>query len=94
MLRVGDAMAVSSHVEALLVVVRHKAIRRPVLKELRRVLDACPVPKLGFVVTHADTELGGYGYAQTESREARNDGRRVRFPGPVAITPEARKVSE
>lgn len=94
MLRVGDAMAVSSQVEALLVVVRHKAIRRPILKELRRVLDACPAPKLGFVVTHADNELGGYGYAETESREASKDGRRVHLPGRLATAPDARKVSE
>jgi capsular exopolysaccharide synthesis family protein len=94
MLRVGDAMAVSTHVDALLVVVRHKAIRRPILTELRRVLDACPAPKLGFVVTHADNELGGYGYGATESREGSKDGRRVPLPGGLAMAPEGRKVSQ
>lgn len=77
LLRVGDAMALSTHVDALLVVVRFKAIRRPVLKELRRVLDACPRPKLGYVVTDADDDLGyGYGYGAEPAPDAKNSWRR------------------
>jgi capsular exopolysaccharide synthesis family protein len=92
MLRVGDAMAVSTHVDALLVVVRNNAIRRPVLKELRRVLDACPVPKLGFVVTHADNEIGGYGYESRSPEEGSDEGNRL--PGRLAVAPVARKASK
>jgi Mrp family chromosome partitioning ATPase/capsular polysaccharide biosynthesis protein len=60
LLRVGDGIALSSYVDALLVVVRLNAVRRPILKELRRVLDACPTPKLGFVVTAVEDEEFGY----------------------------------
>lgn len=93
LLRVGDAMALSTQVDALLVVVRLNAIRRPILKELRRVLDACPAPKLGFVVTHADNELG-YGYVGIESRHDENDGTQVHLPGRLAVAPEVREASE
>jgi non-specific protein-tyrosine kinase len=51
LLDVGDAMTVSSNVDALLVVTRLDVIRRPMLGELRRVLASCPAPTLGFVLT-------------------------------------------
>jgi capsular exopolysaccharide synthesis family protein len=92
LLRVGDAMALSAQVDALLVVVRFNAIRRPILKELRRVLDACPAPKLGVVITHADNELG-YGYAEIESRQSEESRAGVRLPGRLAVA-EGREVSE
>lgn len=63
LLQLGDAMTLSGKVDALLVVTRLKVVRRPLLNELRRVLAAIPTPKLGFVVTGAETEEGyGSGY--------------------------------
>jgi capsular exopolysaccharide synthesis family protein len=67
LLTVGDALALSSRVDALLVVSRLKTIRRGMLAELQRVLAASPAEKLGFVVTDAGAEDGygssyGYGY--------------------------------
>jgi succinoglycan biosynthesis transport protein ExoP len=58
LLRVGDAMALTSHVDALLLVANLGAIRPPMLEELRRLLADCPVPKLGFVLTGADLDAG------------------------------------
>lgn len=61
LLHVGDAMALSAKVDGLIVVARLNVLRRPMLGELRRTLDACPAAKLGFVVTGAELEDGGYG---------------------------------
>jgi succinoglycan biosynthesis transport protein ExoP len=60
-LQVGDAMALSSGVDGLFVVTRLNVVRRPMVKEFRRALDASPALKLGFAVTGAESE-GGYGY--------------------------------
>jgi Mrp family chromosome partitioning ATPase len=54
LLGIGDGVALSRHVDALLVVVRHGSTRRSTLAELRRVLDTCPVRKLGFVLTNTE----------------------------------------
>jgi capsular exopolysaccharide synthesis family protein len=67
LLRVSDAIVLSGNVEAMFVVVRCNVVRRPVLKELRRVLDGCPSPRLGFVATGVETDLG-YGYSPSEPR--------------------------
>jgi polysaccharide biosynthesis transport protein len=61
LLRVGDALALTTYVDGLLVVTSLRAIRPPMLDELRRVLTECPVAKLGFILTGADLE-GGYEY--------------------------------
>ena len=61
LLRVGDALALTAYVDGLLVVTSLRAIRPPMLDELRRVLTECPVAKLGFILTGADLE-GGYEY--------------------------------
>lgn len=60
LLIVGDAMALTSHVDAVVVVTRMSVVRRPMLRELRRVLDRIPAEKLGFVVTGASEESGYY----------------------------------
>ena len=62
LLHVGDAMALSAWVDALVIVSRLNAIRRPMLAELRRLMHSCPATPLGFVVTGADLE-SSYGYA-------------------------------
>ena len=78
LLLVGDTMALSSRVDAVIVVTRLNVVRRPLLRELRRVLAVCPAGKLGFVVTGAELEddyrygYGGYyAYGQQSAKEAR-----------------------
>jgi Mrp family chromosome partitioning ATPase/capsular polysaccharide biosynthesis protein len=58
LLRVGDALALTTHVDALLLVANLRAVRPTMLDELRRLLADCPVPKLGFVLTGANLEEG------------------------------------
>jgi succinoglycan biosynthesis transport protein ExoP len=71
LLVVGDAMTLSARVDAMFVVTRLKVVHRGMLLELRRLLEACPAEKFGYVV--ASAELGesyayayAYGYAATE----------------------------
>jgi tyrosine-protein kinase len=51
LLNLSDTVALSSKVDALVVVVHSTSTRRPVLGELRRVLDSARAVKLGFVFT-------------------------------------------
>jgi Mrp family chromosome partitioning ATPase len=77
-LHVGDAMALSAHVDGLIVVGRLKVVRRPMLAELRRLLAVAPAAKLGVVVTGAQAEEGygsSYYYARGAKR-SRITGRR------------------
>jgi non-specific protein-tyrosine kinase len=64
LLPVGDARTLSRLADALLPVVNLGSATRPMLRELRRVLDACPTPTLGFVATGVSPErhdpYGGY----------------------------------
>jgi Mrp family chromosome partitioning ATPase len=63
LLHVGDGLALSAKVDAVLVVTRMEMMRRPILGELERLLETMPAHKLGFVVTGAEAEEGyGYGY--------------------------------
>jgi non-specific protein-tyrosine kinase len=88
-LRVGDALALSRNVDAVLLVTRAKVVRRPMLAELRRLLDHSGASPLGFVVTgsgsddsHAYAYGYGYGYDQQE-RRARPEGVQTQ-PGTAA----------
>jgi succinoglycan biosynthesis transport protein ExoP len=66
MLHVGDAIALAGRVDALLLVTRAHAVRRPMLNEVRRLLDVAPTQKLGFVLTGAGDETTyGYGYGHS-----------------------------
>jgi polysaccharide biosynthesis transport protein len=56
----GDAMALTAVVDAVLVVTRMNTVRRPMLRELRRVLDAIPAQKIGFAATGSASEDGDY----------------------------------
>jgi hypothetical protein len=49
------------------VVVRMDTLRRPILKELGRVLDGIPAGKLGFVVTGLGSADEGYAYQYRSS---------------------------
>ncbi|HUP33406.1 MAG TPA: polysaccharide biosynthesis tyrosine autokinase [Gaiellaceae bacterium] len=95
-LRVGDAMTMSTMVDAFLLVTRLKALRRPMVSDLRRHLNASPIPVLGFVVTDADTPAGyGYGYGGDDRSEREAAERLDRSPetrqvgGRPAATPDA-----
>jgi hypothetical protein len=48
-------------VDGLLVVASLRTVHASMAEDLRRVLDAAPVAKLGFILTGADLE-GGYEY--------------------------------
>jgi succinoglycan biosynthesis transport protein ExoP len=64
LLPVSDSIALSSKVDALVVVVA-AGLKRNVMGELSRALGACQAPCLGFVLTGAERETddyyGGYG---------------------------------
>jgi succinoglycan biosynthesis transport protein ExoP len=78
-LQVSDAMALTAKVDALFVVTRMSAVRRPALNELRRVLDQAPIAKLGFVLTGVRAQEGygygyGYGYGSTFDETTATNG--------------------
>jgi len=65
LLVVGDAMPLTSRVDAVLIVL-HTGIQRPALHELARELQKSQAPILGFVLTGVDegeTYGSAYGYA-------------------------------
>jgi tyrosine-protein kinase len=53
LLAAGDAASLSAHVDAIVMVARLNALRRPVLDEARRVLELSRADGLGFVATAA-----------------------------------------
>ena len=73
MLQVGDAMALSPQVDAIVLVTRLSLVRRSMLAELRRLLVASPAAKLGLVVTGAEFEeaygYGAYPYPAPSARQ-------------------------
>jgi tyrosine-protein kinase len=79
LLAVGDTVALSARVDALIAVVRLNTTRRETLRELRRTLDSCPCDVLGYVITGANVEEA-YGYVSyapaTPSRRSRERTRR------------------
>jgi polysaccharide biosynthesis transport protein len=73
LLRVGDAIALSAHVDALLLVVRRNVLRSSTLDDLRRILSSSPTAKLGFVLTGTERDDA---YAYKQHQYASNSGRR------------------
>jgi receptor protein-tyrosine kinase len=61
LLHVGDAMTLGARADALILVTRLNLVRRPMLNELRRILESTPAKALGFVITGAQAE-DGYHY--------------------------------
>ena len=59
----SNAIALSAHIDALVVVVRLKGLRASALQEMGWMLEAAPATKLGFIVTGAE-KSEGYGYGQ------------------------------
>jgi polysaccharide biosynthesis transport protein len=75
LLRVGDGLTLASKVSALLVATRLPGMRRPIVNELRRVLETVPARTLGFVVTGAQAAEGygqGYYYDYKQRRTSRS----------------------
>ena len=54
LLPVGDAITLSAHVDALVLVVRHNSLPSSTFDDLRRTLASTPAQKLGFILTGAD----------------------------------------
>ena len=54
LLPVGDAIALSAHVDALVLVVRNNGLRSSAFDDLRRTLASTPAQKLGFILTDAE----------------------------------------
>ena len=72
-LLIGDAIALSAHVDAVVVVARLKALRMSTLQDMSRILEASPATKLGFIVTGVDqsnTYRQHQRYAASERRAA------------------------
>jgi polysaccharide biosynthesis transport protein len=61
LLHVGDALTLGARADAFILVTRLNLVRRPMLAELRRILESTPAKGLGFVITGAEAE-DGYRY--------------------------------
>jgi Mrp family chromosome partitioning ATPase/capsular polysaccharide biosynthesis protein len=80
MLHVGDAITLSSKVDAIVVVTRVKTLRRQMLAELARQLSTVPTRVVGYIATGAapgESYEYGYGYrhAHYSSHPAEHDVR-------------------
>jgi tyrosine-protein kinase len=75
LLEASDAITLSTMVDGILIVTRIGRTPRPVLNELRRVLDSAPVRKLGFVATGAK---GANGYVRTYAHRIPEEHNRLR----------------
>jgi polysaccharide biosynthesis transport protein len=89
LLQVADALTLSTRVDALLLVARVSTVRRPMLREVHRMLEASTTTKLGLVLTGARPaagSYGGYGRSAQAAAErlgsawARSGRRRERVP--------------
>ena len=60
-LSVGDAISLSTRVDGIVLIVRLGIAKRPMLRELKRVLEGAPARVVGFVLTGAEREASGYG---------------------------------
>jgi Mrp family chromosome partitioning ATPase len=67
-LGVGDAMALTAAVDALIIVTRMDLVRRPPLRELMRILRTVPAQTLGFVATGVPPSASYGGYAASYAR--------------------------
>jgi receptor protein-tyrosine kinase len=81
LLRVGDALALSASVDAILLIARFKVVTRPMLADVSRLLERSRAAVLGVVVTGTEP-LDGYGYrysyGQSENRSVPRLSARVR----------------
>jgi len=81
----GDTVALSAHVDAMILVVRLNALPRSALDDLGRVLTSSPAAKLGFVVTGDDaTARKQSQHSGVSRRGAATNGKKGRAGGPPA----------
>jgi polysaccharide biosynthesis transport protein len=72
LLHVGDALTLAATVDGMVVLTRLPTVRRPVVRELKRVLDTSSGTKLGFALAGAQLQDGyGYGYGEYYSAQQR-----------------------
>lgn len=76
-LGIGDAMALTAAVDAVLIVTRMDLVRRPMLRELHRILAAVPAHTIGFVATGVEPSTSYSGYAGYYARSKRRTRDRV-----------------
>jgi len=65
---VGDAVALTSVVDAVLIVTRMDVVRRPALRELKRIIDAIPARTIGFVATGMEPGVSYAAYTDYHPR--------------------------
>lgn len=85
LLRVGDAMAISSFVDGVLLVLRVSELRRAQLAELCRVTQRMPAALLGLIVTGEGDEAGYY-YSVPEGAAYGEVSRRIGLSS-ATVTP-------
>jgi capsular exopolysaccharide synthesis family protein len=85
----SHAIALGAHVDAVVVVVRLKALRTSTLQDLSRILAAMPVTKLGFIVTGVDRSEG-YGQHARYAASTRRSEAKPRLT--LAVPPSAAKA--
>ena len=73
MLLTGDTLTLSSKVDALIVAARANVFRRPMARELSRLLAASPAAKLGVVVTGTSSEVTQGYYSYYSSRQSERE---------------------
>ena len=85
LLQVGDGLALSAQVDGTLVVTRIDVLRRGMLGDLGRLLEAMPARKLGIVVTGVRHRALGYGYGGYYRQDAKRSAPpAARHPAGVA----------
>lgn len=75
LLPTGDAIVLSTHVDAMVPVVRLHVLPLSALDDLARMLESSPTAKLGFVVTGAEETLKQSQYSSTPTRAGDQDNR-------------------
>jgi Mrp family chromosome partitioning ATPase len=85
-LHLGDTLALSPKVDALLVVARLSQGRRPLVDELSRVLEGAPVLKLGLIVTGVGPGEN-YGYGEGYEYGAATGRTAFSGRGPASVLP-------
>jgi receptor protein-tyrosine kinase len=62
LLGVGDTMTLSAYADGIVIVARFGVTKRPMLTEVRRLIDTAPARKIGYVATGAEDVLGYAAY--------------------------------
>jgi succinoglycan biosynthesis transport protein ExoP len=74
LLPVGDSIALSAHVDALLLVARPKMLNMSAVESTRRILEASPAAKLGLILIGSEAADTYSQYRRYEGEARRRDG--------------------